>query len=40
MDDYVEKMINGFPMNISKSDTALTPAGNTLYEKRNNKKAG
>ena len=34
-DDYVEMMINDFPMKISKCNTALTPA-----EKDNRKRLG
>ena len=34
MDDYVERMVNEFPMKISKIDTALTPAGNNIFWKR------
>ena len=33
MDNYVEKMINEFPMITSKSDTSLTPAGNNILKK-------
>ena len=32
MDDYVERMINEFPMKISKSDMNLTPYGNNLFD--------
>ena len=32
MDDYVERIINEFPMKTSKSDTALPPAGNNIFE--------
>ena len=38
MDDYVEIMINKFPMKIYKSDTDLTPAGNNIFEKVNSKR--
>ena len=37
MDDYVERMINNFPIKINKSDMALTPAGNNIFEKVNRK---
>ena len=40
MDDYVEIMINEFPMKTSKSDTALTPADNLYFEKGNRKRLG
>ena len=32
MGDYVERIINQFPTEISKSDTDLTPAGNNISE--------
>ena len=38
MDDYVERVINQFPMKISKSDTDLTPDGNNTFEKGNSKR--
>ena len=31
MDDYVERMINEFPMKISNIDTYLTPDGDNIY---------
>ena len=37
MDNYVERMINELPIKISKSDTALTPYGNNIFEKGNRK---
>ena len=40
MDDYVESIINEFPMKISKSYTALTPSGNNIFEKGNSKRLG
>ena len=40
MEDYFERMINGFPMKISKSDTDSTPDGNNLFEKGNIKRLG
>ena len=33
MDDYVERIINESPMKTSKSDMALTPAGNNILKK-------
>ena len=33
MNDYFEKMINGFLMKICRSDTNLTLSGNNLFEK-------
>ena len=36
MDDYVEIMINEFPMKISNSDTDLTTHRNNIFEKGNN----
>ena len=33
MDNFVERMINELPMRISKSDTALNPAGHILLKK-------
>ena len=32
MDRYVEMIINEFTMKISRSDTALTPAGDNIFE--------
>ena len=40
MNDYVEVMINKLPMKIIKSDTALTPAENNIFEKGNIKGLG
>ena len=40
MDEYVEGIINDFPMKTSKSHTALTPAGNNIFEKGNSKRMG
>ena len=40
MDNYVESMINYFPMDISKIDTDLTPSGNNIVEKSNRKRMG
>ena len=37
MYDYVERIINEFPIKISKSYMDLTPAGNNLFEKGNSK---
>ena len=37
MENYVERMINNFPMKISRSDTYLTPDGNNIFEKCNRK---
>ena len=33
MDNYVESMTNELEMKISKSDTALTPDANNIFEK-------
>ena len=38
MDDYVERMINDYPMKISNSDTDFTPTGNNIIEKGNRKR--
>ena len=38
--DYVEMIINNFPMKISNSDTDLTPYGNNIFEKGNIKSLG
>ena len=38
MDDYVERMINQFPMKMKKSDTALTPDWNIIFGKYNRKR--
>ena len=40
MDDYFERMINGFPMKTSNIETELTTAGNNLFEKGNSKRMG
>ena len=40
MDDYVEWMINELPIELGKSDMALTPAGNNIFEKGNMKSLG
>ena len=40
MDNYVESMINDFPMKISKSDTALTPSVNNIFEHFKSKRLG
>ena len=32
MDDYVEKMLDGFSVKFKSTDTALSPASNTLME--------
>ena len=37
MDYYVEIMINEFPMKISRSDTALTSAGNNILKSQKKK---
>ena len=38
--DYVENMINELLMEISKSDTDLTPEGNNIFGKGNIKSLG
>ena len=38
--DYVERMINELTMKISNCNTALTPAGNNIFEKDNRKRLG
>ena len=38
MDKYVERIFNEFPMKISKTDTALTPAVNNIFENGNRKR--
>ena len=35
MNNYVERIINEYPIKISKSDTDLTTAGNNIFEKGN-----
>ena len=35
--DYVENMINEFTTKLSRSDTALTTAGNNIFENVNRK---
>ena len=40
MDDYVERMINDFPMKISKSCMALSTAENNIFEKGNRRSMG
>ena len=40
MDDYVERTVNDLPIKIRKSNTALTPARNNLFEKFNRKTLG
>ena len=40
MYDYIERMVNGYPTKIFKSDTALTSSGNKLFEKGNRKILG
>ena len=35
MDNYFERMNNDLPMKISRSDTALTPAGDNIFERGN-----
>ena len=40
MDDYVEKMIESFPVKLKSTDTAMTPASNTLFEEGNSKVLG
>ena len=40
MNDYVERVINKFPMRISRSDMALNPAGNNISEKGDIKRLG
>ena len=40
MDNYVERMINEFPMKRRKSDTALTPTGNNIFGKDNRNRLG
>ena len=40
MYNYVENMVNEFPMKRSKSDIALTPYLDNLFEKGNNKILG
>ena len=37
MEDYVQKMIDEYPVNLRSSDTAMTPASNTLFEIGNGK---
>ena len=37
---YFEMMINEVLMKISKCNTALTPAGNNIFEKDNTKRLG
>ena len=38
MDKYVERIINEVPMKIVKSDMALTPSRNTIFQKGNRKR--
>lgn len=38
MIDYVEKMIDTFPVKLKTTDTAKTPAADNAYSKRSNKK--
>ena len=40
MYDYVDKIINYFPMKIIKSNTALNPYGNNILKKGNRKRMG
>ena len=40
MEDYVQKMIDEYPVNLRSSDTAMTPASNTLFEIGNGKLLG
>ena len=40
MDNSIEMMINEFPMNIIRSDTALTPYVNNISLKGNRKSLG
>ena len=40
MDDYIERVINKFPMKIRKSDTDLTPDGNIFSKKGNRRILG
>ena len=37
MDDYVEKMIEEFPVKLKSTDTAMSPASNSLFEIGNSK---
>ena len=40
MYDYVERVINEFPMKLSKSYKALTTSGNNIFEKAKIKRKG
>ena len=40
MNNYVENVIDDFPVKISNSDTDLTPSGSNLFEKGNSKRMG
>ena len=40
MNDYVERVINKFPMRISRSDMALNPTWNNISEKGDIKRLG
>ena len=40
MNGYDERIINEFPMEISRSDMASTPAGNNIFDKGKRKIIG
>ena len=40
MNNYVENVIDDFPVKISNSDTDLTPYGNNILDKVNSKRMG
>ena len=40
MDNYVEMIINEFPIKVSNNDMSLTPDGNNIFEKGYKKRLG